>query len=191
MTIGGDNFIARMKNLAFGCSSDVATATTIRAADFTLTQTVASAINSLEAMRVTLLSAVKLGDWANAIVGKIDFSTAGYVTGLAAPICAEIDMPAGSVVGGHGTYACYEAEFNCPTSYVGGGVPLAFFALNAWGAEVAQFDDSAYLFILTGVTSGAGHIWYDNQKSAPAVEEFIRVKTPSGVRYLGLYNANA
>ena len=70
-------------------------------------------------------------------------------------------------------------------------VPIHVFQINAWGDAVGKFDDYACLFDLTGVTSDAGHIWYDNQKAAPAVEEFVRVKTPSGVRYLGLYDANA
>lgn len=145
---------------------------------------------SAEAFKSVLTTNVAMGSYANAIFGKIDFQTTGLISGLAGVICAELTMPGGAIAGGAGTYACFEAEINCPASY-NATVPIVVFSINAWGATVAKFDDYGYLFDLTGVTSGAAHIWYDNQKAAPAVEEFIRVKTPAGDRFLGLYNANA
>ena len=155
-----------------------------------LAQTHTGAGASAEALSATLNANVICGTYINALFGKIDLKTAGGVTGLAGVICGELTMPGGAIAGAVGTYSVFEAEINCPTAYAG-TVPIHVFQINAWGAEVGKFDDYGYLFDLTGVSSGADHIWYDNQKAAPAVEEFIRVKTPAGVRYLGLYNANA
>jgi len=145
---------------------------------------------SAEVFRAYLTTNTIAGTYINAIFGKLDLATTGGVTGLAGVICGELTMPGGAIAGGVGTYAVFEAEINCPTSY-SATVPIHVFSINAWGAAVTQFDQYGYLFDLTGVTSGSGNIWYDNQKAAPAVEEFIRVKTPAGVRYIGLYNANA
>lgn len=171
-------------------SSATATAGTLRAEDVSLTLTSASAVNSGEALRGTLTADVEVGQWANGIVGKVDFSTSGYVAGLAGAVCAEIDMPAGAIPGGTGTYSAFEAEINCPTGFVGGGVPMTPLIINVWGAASTEFDSAGYLFILTGVQSGSGNMWYDHQGTAPTnVEEWLRVKTPSGVRYLALYNA--
>jgi hypothetical protein len=90
----------------------------------------ASSTNMAEVGQFFLTSNVQTGNWVNALSAKIDFSTAGYVTGLAGVICAELDMPGGAVPGGNGTYTCFEAELNLPTSFSGGGVPVSFFALN-------------------------------------------------------------
>ena len=168
--------------------TNAATSGTERSATIGQTHTGVGA--AAEALAVTLTSNVALGSYANAIFGKIDLQTTGLISGLAGVVCAELTMPGGTIAGGAGTYACFEAEINCPTGY-DSTVPIAVFSINAWGAAVGKFDDSGYLFDLTGVTSGAAHIWYDNQKAAPAVEEFIRVRTPAGDRFLGLYNANA
>jgi len=171
-------------------SSSVATATTVRTVDVGQTMTGASAVNSAEAARFVLTSNVQMGSWANALMAKVDLSTTGRVTGLVGVVCAELTMPGGAISGSTGTYSCYEAEINCPTSYAS-DVPIHVFQVNAWGAAVGYFDDYGYLFDLTGVTSEAGHIWYDHQAAAPSVEEWVRVKTPSGARYLALYNTVA
>lgn len=154
-----------------------------------LQMTGASAVTMTEAMRVYLSSAVQLGAWANAICGVVDLSTAGYVTGLIGVICAELDMPGGAIPGGSGTYWVFEAEVNCPTNYVGGGVPMAILGVNLWGAEIGQFDDHGVLFDLNGCTSGATHFWYDNTDGA--YDEWVKVRTPSGVRYIPLMDGQA
>ncbi len=168
--------------------TNAATTGTERSFDVSQTHTGIGA--SAEALRAVLTSNVALGTYGNALFGKVDLQTTGLCTGLIGVICGELTMPGGTIAGGAGTYSVFEAEINCPTSY-NSTVPINVLQVNAWGAAVGKFDDYGYLFDLTGVTSSAGHIWYDNQKAAPAVEEFIRVKTPSGVRYIGLYNANA
>lgn len=155
----------------------------------TISQTMTGIGASAEAAAATLTSNVVCGTYANAFCGKINLSTAGGVTGLAGVICAELDMPGGACAAG--TYSVYEAEINMPASY-SGAVPINVFQINVWGDTAASFDDYGNLFEITGVTSGAAHIWYDHQATAPTnVEEWIRVKTPAGARYLALYNAVA
>ncbi len=138
-------------------------------------------------LRVNMESNVKLGNWSNAAYISLDLKTAGGAEGLGTAVCGELVMSAGAT---QGTFAVFEAEINCPTSWVG-TEPVSFLYLSTYGDTKANFDDYGYLFTLTGVTSGAAHLWYDNQKAAPAVEEFVRVLTPSGARYLALYDANA
>lgn len=139
-------------------------------------------------VRVNMETDVALGGWANAFKASVDCLTSGRATGLMSVSCHEMTMPASA--GGAGTYAIIEAEIVCPASWAGTNDVNVFY-IAASGATVTNFDTYGYLFDLSGVASGAGSIWYDNQKAAPAVEEFIRVKTPSGIRYLALYDANA
>ena len=71
----------------------VTSAALMKAFNVAMTTTGVSTANMIEVARFTLTTAVKNGNWVNAIVGKIDFTTAGYVTGLAGAVCAEIDLP--------------------------------------------------------------------------------------------------
>jgi hypothetical protein len=147
-----------------------------------------SALTSGEVAQFILTSNVKTGEWANAILAKIDYSTSGLAHGIAGVVCAELDLPGSTVT--RGTYCLWESEINCPASCNMGGNPIVVMRLNSWGSQKAQFDTVGYLWELTGISSGASNLWYDHQGSAPAnVEEWIRVKTPGGVRYLALYNA--
>jgi len=163
--------------------------TVIRCDVAQLILTGASATNMAEAVRYSLFSNVRVGAWANAIVGVIDFSTAGYVTGLAGVVCAELDMPGGAVPGGSGTYWLFEGELNLPTSYVGGGVPLALMGLNVWGAEKAQFDSAGFLFDITGVTSGDGDFFYDH--TANAADGFLKCRINGATYYIVLSDDTA
>lgn len=110
---------------------------------------------SAEAFEAILTSNVALGNYANAIFGKIDFSTSGEVTGLAGVICAEVAMPATDAPAG-GEYAAFEAEFNMAGASVNDR-PIIVMEVNAWGAGVAEFDDHAYLFDIAGVTIDTNH----------------------------------
>ena len=145
---------------------------------------VASAVTMTEAMRVTSTANVQTGNYHNAICAVIDFQTIGHVTGLAGVICAELDMPGGAVPGGRGTYWLFEAEINLPTSYVGGGVPLAVIGVNVWGAECAQFDDAGFLFDINGVTSGDGDFWFDTTSNA--ADDFLRCRINGVTNFLVL-----
>jgi hypothetical protein len=163
-------------------SSAVTTATDVRSLYVQQTQTAASASNQIEALNVTLNSNVQLGNWANAIMGKVDLKTAGYVTGTVGVICAELDFPGGTITGANGNYFAHQIEINQPTSFVSGGVPVGIFKINLWGAAIADFDTNGVLFDISGCTSGSGKFWYDTTSNA--ADEFIKVRTPGGIRYL-------
>ncbi len=155
------------------------------------TMTGASAVNTVEVLQVVMTSEVQVGNWANAIAAKLDFGTAGRVSGTAGVVCAELDMPNTAAVA-TGSYFCFEGEMNFPTSTtIGGGTHAGFFILNAWGAGVADFDTNGVLFEVTGVSSGSANFWYDHNGTAggDTVGEWIKVRTPGGVRYIGLYDA--
>lgn len=124
-----------------------------RASEVNLTMTGAASANSIEAFAAIVTSNVQTGNWCNAILGKVDYSSAGFVTGLAGVVCAELDMPAATI--GNGSYCCFEAELNAPTGANGWGttVPVAFLTGNAWGAGVAEFRDEGYVFNFTGLGS--------------------------------------
>ncbi len=149
----------------------------------------ASAVTQAECMRVVLYSDVQLGTWANAICAVVDLMDTGYVTGLVGVICAELDMPAGAVPGGSGTYAVYEAEINCPTSYVGGGVPIAVMSINSWGAEKSQFDDIGLLFDITGVTIATTHFAQVN--TAAAATHALKMRLNGVLYYVMLTDTGA
>jgi hypothetical protein len=110
---------------------------------------------SIDGGKFTVSTEVALGTYANALNGKLDFGTAGHVTGLGGAICAELDLGPGTT---SGSYACFEAELNIPAS--GSlGTRTSFLSLNAWGANVAAFDTGGYLLDLNGVTAAAGKVF--------------------------------
>lgn len=131
----------------------------LRSSQVEATFTAAATLNSIEAFASIVTANVQTGNWCNAILGKVDYSTSGFVTGLAGAVCAELDMPAATIA--NGSYACFEAELNVPTNANGWGttVPVAFMVANAWGAGVAEFRDEGYIFNFTGLGSpGASKI---------------------------------
>jgi len=132
----------------------------------------------------------KLGAHCNAIKGYVDFnggSGVGMVTGLGSAIVAEMKMAGGAMT--HGTYAVMELELVCPASWTG-NFSTSFIHAQVSGTTSGNFDDYGYFFTLTGVASDAAHMWYEpgSAIAAKAIDEFIRVKTPGGVRYIPLYN---
>lgn len=139
-----------------------------------------------EALTSIVTTNVALGSWANAIFAKLDFQTAGKVTGLGGVICAELTMAGGAV--SQGTYCVYQAEINLPTSY-SSGVPLHVMQINVWGDEKAQFDTYGKLFEITGVTTSNTGFWKDGTMTAGDAQETIKVKTPGGIRYIALYDS--
>ena len=157
----------------------------------TINQTMTAAATGgghAEVAQFILTSNVKVGGWGNAMFAKIDFQTNGLVHGLAGVICSELTMPGSSVV--RGEYTPMEIEINCPTNCVMNGNPINVFQINVWGAAATQFDAVGRLFDLTGVSSGATSMWYDHQGSTPGnIEEWVKVKTPGGIRYLMLVDA--
>ena len=118
------------------------------------TQTGANA-TIVEVLRVNLDSEVQTGSWANAIVGRINYGTAGDAGGgVAAGVCGEMNLPAKSMTGVGGIYYCFDAEMNVPS-----GCTLqdsttkfaAFMKFGAWGS--GNFNDYGYLFHIDGLTA--------------------------------------
>lgn len=174
-TFGG----MRIKGIYIAKTSALTTGT-IRAQNVALTMTVASTGNIVEALYVSITSNVKTGAWANAITGKIDYSTAGAAHGMAAAICAEMIPPNSSLA--RGALYALDLEFGCgaSSSWASAG-PLAFIKFANWGTKT-HFDDNAFLFHLTDVTSGTGHLLYNNT---------IRLRVGTTSWYMPLSTAEA
>jgi len=136
---------------------------------------------SAEAFSSTLTTNVAGGTYQNAIFGKIDYQTAGKVTGLAGVICAELTMAGGAV--SQGTYATFEAEINLPASY-SSSVPISFFRMSTWGNQNAQFDDYGYLFDITGVTTGANDFFYLSDVTLTKVDGFLKIRVLDVTYYI-------
>jgi hypothetical protein len=155
---------ATTRALSAYSTSAVTTAVTLSTMTVKQTQTGVSAINSLEVAQFTLASAVKLGNWANAVCAKVDLLTAGYSAGIVGVVCAELDFPSGGVTGGSGQYHCFEAEMNLAGTT--GGVPKSFLNMNVWGAQVAEFDTDGFIFDIQGVSKAAHKVFQDSTRSA-------------------------
>ncbi|KKN31681.1 hypothetical protein LCGC14_0821460 [marine sediment metagenome] len=151
------------------------------------TMTVASTSNTVEALQVKLIANAKTGAWANTIFAQMDFGASGLAHGSASAVCAEISLPGASVV--RGTYYAWQTEIECPASCAMNGNPIAVMSVSVWGDNKTQFDDVGLLFDISGVTSGSGKFWYDNTSNA--VDEFLKVRTPSGIRYIGLSDSDS
>uniref|UniRef100_A0A6M3L6B5 Uncharacterized protein n=1 Tax=viral metagenome TaxID=1070528 RepID=A0A6M3L6B5_9ZZZZ len=147
-------------------TSAVATATNLYSVNIGQTLTGASAVNTAEVLRSVLTANVQTGNWASAILGKVDFSTAGKVTGIAGAICGEIDIGAGVTSGG--AYCCFEAELSIGSGAgLGGSNQTAFMIMNAWGADVATWQTSGYVFSMTGLgTPDTSHVIQANTDQA-------------------------
>ena len=140
-----------------------------------------------EALTSIVTTNVALGSWANAIFGKLDFQTAGKVTGLGGVICAELTMAGGAV--SQGTYCAYQAEINLPASY-SSGVPISVMRINTWGDQKADFDTYGYLFDIQGIAVGASKFFQTNVTST--MTHSLRLRIGSTVYYIGLHStANA
>jgi len=150
-------------------SSDVATTGTVRSAEIVHTVGVADATTIREALYVSVASEYMTGDWTNAIVGRIDYGTAGNANGgMAAAVCGEMNMMA--TAQGGGTYYCFDAELNCPTGHTNAdnaALPVAFLKYGLWGNATAMgsFEDGGYLWHSDGFTAGAGNILSANSQT--------------------------
>lgn len=157
----------------------------LQAAKINTFYTGVTASESIEAFASVVTADVATGNWVNAIVGKVDYSTNGSVTGLAGVICAELDMPGSSPATGH--YACFEAELNCPASS-DMGVATSFMIANAWGDNVAAFQTSGHIFEFTGLgTPTAGKIL--DECTAAAASHALRILI-DGTPYYVLLQSN-
>lgn len=163
------------------CTSAITTGA-IRAAEIGLTMTAASNGNQVEALKVTISADVKTGAWANVIFAQLDYVTDGLAHGAGSVICAEISLPASSVV--RGTYYVWQSEIDCPTGCIMNANPIAVMSISVWGGAKAQFDTVGLLFDISGVTSGSGKFFYDN--TANAADAFLKCRINGATYYLPL-----
>ena len=148
----------------------------------TVAQTMTGAGANSEALKASVTSEVRTGSWVNAVFGQVDFGASGEVEGQVGVICGELSMPSADAPIG-GKYAVFDAEIDCAGSDVGGR-GMVVLNVAVWGGNETEFDDHGYLFDISGVTSTSGGFWYDNTSNA--ADEFIRVKTPGGDRFIPL-----
>ncbi len=158
-------------------SSSVITGT-VRSLNIAQTMTAAATTSQVEALKVQIISDVKTGAWANAIVGSINYSTSGAAHGMAAAVCAEMIPPNSSL--SRGSLYALDMEFGCGASSSWGSAgPVAFWKMENWGTK-AYFSENAFLFHLLGETSAGGALWNDST---------LRIRIGSTTKYLVLSNA--
>lgn len=151
------------------------------------TQTAAQQSGYIKGLRCTMTSNVKTPGSFNAVKGIIDYSTNGYPWGDCAPVASELIPPNSSAP--RGTFSCFEAQVvpGASSAWHSAG-PLSFLRCIVAGTAT-NFDSYGYLFTIEGVTSGSGKFWYDNTDGA--YDEWIKVRTPSGDRYIPLMDGQA
>jgi len=122
---------------------------------------------------------------------SLNFGATGTVTGLGVAMRATLHIANQGTQAG--TMAAIQAElWSDGAASDPSGSLLSFLRIVNGGdaTGVVDVDDDAALFDLVGFASGAAKMWYDHQGGAPVnVEEWVKVRTPSGTRWLALYNA--
>lgn len=134
------------------------------------------------------ISDVTLGSWSNAARFIVKRNDDGHASGLLSVINAEMEFPGAA---GEGTTAIYEGELVFPASYSGSApINLLDFRWTGDSTSIANGAAATALFSITGVASAADGFWEDGTVGTPAnVDEWIRVRTPGGDRWLALFNA--
>jgi len=130
---------------------------------------------------------------AHLSLGMGESTTGGAVTGLGVATRSTLGLPDVALASG-GTYSALMSEIYSfgSSSDAGAVTELSFLRVVNGGDSSGKgtVDDDAFFLVLDGFASGSAHLWYDHAGSAPSnVEEWIKVKTPGGTRYLALYNA--
>lgn len=153
---------------------------TVTPLDFALTATGVGA--SVDGAKFSATTEAALGTYANAINGKLDFGTAGRVTGLGGAICGELDLGPGTT---QGSYAVFEAELIAPAS-ASLGTRTSFFSLNASGANVAAVDTGGFLFDLNGLTANTGKLFRSGLSQAVTAAARLRCQVGGTTYYIPL-----
>ena len=180
--------VAAQRAISIHTTSALATGA-IKSFELAQTHTGASTAHNIEVMKVQLTSDVKTGTWVNAIFGRVNYTVNGWAYGSASAVCGEVSLAPGGSHSGQGTYAVFQAELDVPASAVGIGSECSFFRASVWGDQKGLFDDNGFFFVLTGIATGSGHLWYDKGSALTGdISEWLRVKTPGGTRYLALYD---
>jgi len=136
-------------------------------ATVTLTQTGAGAIS--EGFYSKVIADVQTGSWVNGIVGRVDYSTGSTGDaggGMAAAICAELNLPARTPSGG--AYYAIDLEIEAPENFSSltspTTRPMAFMRTGLWGntTAAADWEDYGYIFHFDDINDLTGNVWYDN-----------------------------
>lgn len=166
------------------------TAGALKSVEIAQVHTGASTSNNIEVFKAQLTSDVKTGSWVNAIFGRVNYTVNGWAYGSASAVCGEVSLAPGGSHSGQGTYSVFQAELDVPASAVGIGAECSILRASVWGTQKGLFDDNGFLLSITGVTSGAAHVFYDKGSAITGdIVGWFRVKTPSGTQYLPLYDS--
>lgn len=161
--------------------SSAATSGLIRTLEVLTTLTAASTSNQIEALTSVITANVQTGNWANAIFGKLDYSTDGVAYGVGSAICAELSLPGSSV--SRGTYYAWQTEIDCPASCAMNGNPIAVMSISTWGANKTQFDDVGLLFDISGPSAGSEKFW-DTSASAATGDATLKIRVGGAFKYI-------
>jgi hypothetical protein len=190
---GSHNAIAASAPKLGVFTSDVAETGTVRAAEIDHTVGITDLSTIREALYVNIGSAYTTGDWTNAIVGRIEYTggTGKADGGMAAAICAEMNMPAAAQTGG--SYYSLDCEMNCPTSFVhadSDALPVGFIKLGLWGGAATEFDDHGVIMHIDGLTAGNGDCYSEqpNDKTDGAVNATLKVNVGGTVWYIPMWD---
>lgn len=126
---------------------------------------------------------------AHISLGMGESTTVGAVTGLGVAVRSTLGIPNDALPSG-GTYSALMSEIYSfgDNSDVGAVNELSFLRVVNDGTTGGKgtVDDKAYLVVLDGFADNAAHMWYVHAPTT--LVEAIRVKTPGGIRYIGLYS---
>lgn len=154
----------------------------------------AGAGSSGEAVRAfSTVSDVTAAD-SYGIHASLSFGTSGKVTGLGCAGRFTLQVPSSGSMAG--TVCAVQAEIwsDAATSDPAGATTISFFRAVVSGDTTGDDDviTDAVLFDLTDIgNSAAGSIWYDHDGTAggDTIGEWLRIKTPSGIRYIPVCDA--
>ena len=148
-------------------TTNALTSGTYRSYTINHTQTGASYTAIIEALRVNITAGVMTGDWVNAVVGRIAYSTGGTAGGgMAAAMCSELVLPPTAAPAG--SYYAHDFEFDASDDYTGvdgTGHNVGYLRFGLYGdvTAIASFEDESYFMHLsTDFTDASGNMWYDN-----------------------------
>ena len=129
---------------------------------------------------------------AHLSLGMGESTIGGAVTGLGVAVRCTLGLPSVALAAG-GTYSALMAEIYSfgANSDAGAVTELSFLRVVNGGATNGKVtvDDDAFFAVLDGFASGSTKMWYDATFTAANGTETLKVKTPSGTRYIVLYDA--
>lgn len=131
---------------------------------------------------------------AYGIHASLSFGTSGTVTGLGCAGRFTLQIPNSAAQAGTMCAVMAEIWSDGATSDPAGATTLSFFRAVVSGDTTGDDDviTDAVLFDLTDIgASAAGAIWYDHDGTAggDTIGEWLRIKTPNGIRYIPVCDA--